>query len=612
MVVVADAVDELASQPPWPRLRLRLRRPSKATLLEVLLVGISPLVLFFVLRLRPMAPGVMPDPSMHTAYIIDPRDFFARFTSELLPRAGTREGARVGFLIPARLLYLCFGAVRGFFVFRYLLALVAVVPSYVLLRRLYGRAAGAAAIVILMSSPVLVTAWGTDYPDSAVVSYMTAGLACLAMPCREQRRRTWLALAAVMLTLAVWSSVAAAPLVVATMLVYVVLCFGRDRHHMLSNLLVLGGTAVAVTAAMMLASGVLLGPFDYIGPTIRAYTYLNSPATVIHYHSPDRDWILLRPYLLAPAGAIVAWGAAFLGRLRSIPTSQLLIGTACVVQVAVYSYLQFLGDAETLEQHYYSSSLWAAVCLVLAVSVAALAKPLLDHRLAQWLPAVGALGLPLVYETDPHLPAFGWLPIGLVIVAAVLVAAAIGRVVVSRAAAIGRPVAVAVVVVVIGCSLMLTAAPYERHSPLAGVIDDPVPAYATALGGSDGNLVDQYRVVTEIPQFVGNSTYPNERLLMWFPQAQLLSLVEIIGIYHATFNSLGSSPTVLTFSDKQILAMRQPAEILVFNTPDFPATLRALAPYDPRLLRAKVFTSGDFVLHAWLISLGVFAHKPSA
>jgi len=199
-----------------------------------------------------------------------------------------------------------------------------------------------------------------------------------------------------------------------------------------------------------------------------------------------------------------------------------------------------------------------------------------------------------------------------VIVAAVLVAAAIGRVVVSRAAAIGRPVAVAVVVVVIGCSLMLTAAPYERHSPLAGVIDDPVPAYATALGGSDGNLVDQYRVVTEIPQFVGNSTYPNERLLMWFPQAQLLSLVEIIGIYHATFNSLGSSPTVLTFSDKQILAMRQPAEILVFNTPDFPATLRALAPYDPRLLRAKVFTSGDFVLHAWLISLGVFAHKPSA
>jgi hypothetical protein len=49
---------------------------------------------------------------------------------------------------------------------------------------------------------------------------------------------------------------------------------------------------------------------------------------------------------------------------------------------------------------------------------------------------------------------------------------------------------------------------------------------------------------------------------------------------------------------------------LVFNTPNFPATLRALRRYDPTFLRAIVLRSGDVVLHAWLISLGVFMHPP--
>lgn len=576
-------------------------------LLESFLVLASPVALFFVLRLRAMAPLVMPDAAMHSIYIIDPRDFFARFASELAATSGTREGARPALLVPARISYLAFGSVDGFFVFRYLLALVAVVPSYVLLRRLYGRAAGALAIVIVMSSPVLVTSWGTDYPDAAVVSYMTAALAFLAMPCNEKRRSAWLALAAGSLASAVWSNVSAAPLVAATLIVYLVVSVRRSRGRLLEDALVLVGGAAVVTAGLTLASGLLLGPYDFIVPTIKAYSYLSKQTTVIHYHSANRAWILLRPYLLVPVSALAAWGVTFGRRLGDIPTPQLVVGTACAAQIAVYAYLQFFADAETLEQHYYSSGLWPGICLVTAITLAALGKPLLDHRRGRYLPAALALAVPLVYETDPNLPAFGWLPIGLLIVAAVVVAASVGRRLTSTLApAMARVGAASVLVVVLGCSLSLTVATYEHHAPLTGVILDPVPAYATALGGSDGDLVDEYRVATALPGFVGNSTYPAERLLMWFPTPQLDGLVEIIGIYHATFNSLPSSPDTLTTADRELLSARRPAEILVFNSSDFGATLRLLAPYKPTLLRTTVLRSGDVVLHAWLVSLGVF------
>ncbi len=148
-----------------------LRRGSNArsggSAWRQLLLALAPVAAFFGLRLTLMAPPDLNDPAMHTTFMIDPHDIFVRYAAVFQPTERLREGARVGFLVPGRISYLLFGGVPGFVVFRYVLALIAVVPTYLLLRRLYSRVAGVIGVIVILSCPVIILAWGTDFPDSA-------------------------------------------------------------------------------------------------------------------------------------------------------------------------------------------------------------------------------------------------------------------------------------------------------------------------------------------------------------------------------------------------------------------------------------------------------------
>jgi hypothetical protein len=609
---------------------LDLREPSSAgrsaraaaawaNWLEALGVAASPAIAALVLRLRLMAPSDMPDPAMHTIYIVDPHQVFARYGAAYASTARLRESARVGFLVPARLAYLAFGALPGFFVMRYVLALIAVVPVYLLLRRLYGRPAGVAGILVVLSSPVLVTAWGTDYPDSAVVSYAAGALACLAMPCSQRWRRGWLAAAGVLLTASVWSHGVAVPLVGATMLGYLGVRLVRDRAGLLGDLALLAGVAVAVTTVLVVGSAVLIGNANFIDTTWQAYRYLSQPSQIVLWHSANWRWAPYVAYLLVPPAVLGAFAVAVARRGRPVPTPVLLVGVIAAAQLVIYVGLQFFGTVQTLEQHYFSSTLWAAVCLAFAITVAELARPLSDRPVARWLPAAVLLAVPLGYEADPHVPAFGWAPFGVILAVAVIAAAVAAR----CCARLTRPAAVATAALGLalaafaGASLVLTVAPIPAHQALPNTAsDDPPPAYASALGGSWATYADSYRIATALPLFAGPAAYRGEQLLIWWPlnNDAPIPFIEYGGMYHGWFNTLKSNPPDLTAADRAMLRQRRPAEVLLYDTSaaSFPAALRNLGPFQPALVRATVLRSGPLDLHVWLIRLGKYYRPPAA
>jgi hypothetical protein len=590
--------------------------PAWARWLEALGVVLSPAAAVLVFRLRLMAPSLLPDPAMHTSYIVEGRDVFTRYFS--LAGVGLlREGGRVGFLVPARLAYLAFGAVPGFFVTRYVFALIAVGPVYLLLRRLYGPAAGVAGVVVVLSSPVIVTAWGTDYPDSAVVSYALGAMACLVMPSAPRWRRAWLGAAGVLATLAVWSHLIAIPLMGTTLAAWLGVRLVRERAGLPGDLAVLAGVAAAVTGLLVLASAVVLGQANFFWLTWQGYRFLSTPGMTAMNHSATWQWAQYVTYLLVPPAVVGAFAVAAIRRGRALPTPVLMVGVMAAAQVAVFALLQFAGSVQTLEMHYFSSTLWAGVCLAFAVTLGELAGPLWDRPLARWLPAAVLVAVPLAYEAAPPVPAFGWLPLGVIGAVTVIIAAAV----VGACARIRQPVIAAAavglaLVVFAGAALVLTVAPIPDHPRLRdrALKHDPPAGYAAALGGSATTYIDEYRIITALPGFVGRATYPGEQILLWrIAPGRDRYIRDAAGMYHDGYNSVGSHTVRLHGTDRRMIRDRRPAEMLLLGdaAKPFPVAVRALARFRPSVVHTGELRAGPLVMHVWLVRLGAYYHPPA-
>jgi hypothetical protein len=575
--------------------------------LEGVALLISPIAAVFGLRITLMSPPDLNDPAMHTTFVINPSDIYVRYAALFMPSERLREGARVGFLIPARLSYLLFGAVPGFLVFRYVLALIALVPAYLLLRRLYGRIAGAVVVIVILTCPVVILAWGTDFPDSAAVSYLIGGLACLAMP-SARHRFGWVIGSAVLFTLALWALAASAPLIIATLVVYARITWTRERSSLLRDVALMGGTFVAVTGLLVIGSGLLIGPFDYVQTTIASLIYLAQPAWVKVDHSASPIWAPYITYLLVPPTVVALWFVAFARPLRTIPTPQLLIGMACLTQLLIFGLLQLFGGVQDLEVHYFSSLLWAAVCLTLAIVIVELGRPLFAHHVLRWAIPVVLIAVPLLFEIHPHVPRFGWVPWGIVLGVILIVVGVCALRLGSSAASLRNMTLIGASITAITTGLLALTVTPTQHPHLRGTVDDTFPAYAHTLGGDDSVDIDLYSITTQLPAFVGPPTYTGERLVTWWSDDEISLLREPIGIFHAFFNSVPSDLGVLIAPGRQWIEQMKPAQVLLmsFNGSQFPESLSQLSQFHPEVVHAGVIRSGSLALHLWLIDLNVY------
>ena len=344
--------------------------PRVRTALEVVGLLAAPVLVFFLLGVQGMTNTNIEDAHFYQAY--------AEHGDDLMLRLGDYRyyWVRLAFILPARVAYDVFGAVQGFFVWRYLLVLIAIVPAYLLLRRLYGIAAGFVAVAAVLSSPVLIYAWGTDYPDSSAVSYLVAGTACLFMPVRGERqvrgRLGWLTLAGTAYTLAAHSQFISGPLVVVAAFAYLAMVARADRRAALRATAVLLGCAAVVTGVLSLTALIMWDRPDIIYPTIRAALHFRTPNELRKWHSPNWHWFLRTPYLLVPYVVPLLW--AVVARLTpkettERPSPELGLAVVAMLQMLLFTYLQFFAVTSELEYHVYSSMLWSATLLVLAVTV---------------------------------------------------------------------------------------------------------------------------------------------------------------------------------------------------------------------------------------------------
>jgi len=75
--------------------------------------------------------------------------------------------------------------------------------------------------------------------------------------------------------------------------IYAAVRLVRDRRDLFRDAAVLAAVAVLVTLVLMVASEVMFGRFDFIGPTFSAASYLNQPAQIRLFHSANWHWALM-------------------------------------------------------------------------------------------------------------------------------------------------------------------------------------------------------------------------------------------------------------------------------------------------------------------------------
>ncbi|MDX6227023.1 MAG: Dolichyl-phosphate-mannose-protein mannosyltransferase, partial [Frankiales bacterium] len=605
----------------WPAGRVRAGAAELGALLA------APVAVFFGLRELPMAAVAMIDRYFYQAYTEHGADLVQRYGT------GGYYWVRLGFSLPSRLCYLLFGAANGFLVFRYLLALIAILPAYLLFRRLHGRGAGAVAVAAVLSSPVIVYAWGTDYPDSSAVSYLVAGMCLVLMPSPSRRARlAWVTGGGIMLSLALHSQAVSAPLVGVIVAVHLAGELRRSWRRALVDAGVLLAAVLAVTGVLMLFAHAMYGQWNIIRPTLTASQHLRTPAELRKWHTVDWRWVLRDPYLAVPLLALIVWLAARLAARKPAeapadepvldqappatgpsPHPESALAAILLLQVAFFTWWQFFDKGYGLEYHFASSMLWPATVLVLAAAVVRVSRPLLRRAGTAAVPALLVLAVPYALTFTRGRLIFGLVPALLTAAVLALVVAAYARWQPDpvRHAVTAAVLAAAVGGAMTGSGYVLTAGERLNGPFRACQRPFPQPNYGDVLRTDRSWRLtqDQYRLAAELNESVPPATHKGDDLMMWYPARDPLAS-SLSAQFLWSPNALRPHLPTLTSPDVHLLDKRHPATLLLMGSKDtgFDLAVSELSQAGAPMNVASMhtLTAGPYTFHVWVLTSALY------
>jgi len=367
-----------------------------------------PLVAFYAMRFVPINQNLYLDPYIYTGYINDFQDLMARY-------GVTYYSVRFGLIVPGQLFTHLFGAEGGYLALRYVLALIAGVPLYYMVKRHFSQPVASLTVAGMLLSPYFARAVLWDHPDAAGVPFLVAAM-CLFL--LDQRPSLWRdTLAGACAAMAIHSNFFTVSVVGIFGAVW--LAFSLLFRHPVNDL-------------MKRVAGVSLGMFLV---TALGYVYywhaIGRPTNIFlvtlgmaynlqrggtrQWRVAGASWIASQIHVLFPIFLVVC--CVLVIRWRRVSFTSLIVASFGIAVTAFYYVEQFFLDSNILQLFYYFSYLLPAVFLMLAFlwqtlwertkrGAPAFVGLGLTALLAQWMLAVwGSRALPPL--TLSHWIAFG-------------------------------------------------------------------------------------------------------------------------------------------------------------------------------------------------------------
>jgi hypothetical protein len=359
---------------------------------EIAFLLLLPVAAFFALHFEPVNQRGTLDPYIYTGYIHNFTDLIHRFGLKYY-------SVRFGLILPAQMAVALAGPAGGYFLLRYLLALIFGVPLYALCKRYAGAPVAVYIYTAALTSPFVARMVLWDHPDASGGPFLSAAICLFLMG----RGRTLFHLAAgLCLGMAGNSNVFPAALFGIFLVVYTGFWIGHKRRllRLVSRMAITGGAALAVCAAGSFYYWRVTGEWDIFSITAAMARSL-SQGGMQTWRTPGFSWTLTKCHVYIPVWLSLCCAVCLANWRRSFPLGVMSCYGAAIT--LFYYIHQFEMGGDTLQLYYYFS--FAAPAIFLMVAVLFQKLWLAAGLRPEWFVSMGVASTTLFWAASSFAPA---------------------------------------------------------------------------------------------------------------------------------------------------------------------------------------------------------------